>query len=95
MDMLMAREQRLGYLVELMEQSYVPAQTIPFFNMVCQGEWHLGHSTWVAKKRLKDLQKGGKQDGEGEEDGPILVSPLRQLSHLIRVVVSNNPIQKC
>eukprot|EP00904_Undaria_pinnatifida_P001354 jgi/Undpi1/11219/HiC_scaffold_30.g13517.m1 len=38
------QEERAGLLLEMLEDNYTPIQTVAFFNLAVQGDWHLAYT---------------------------------------------------
>jgi hypothetical protein len=53
-DARQARVQRVNYLADTLEQGYIPAQTIPFFNLVNGGDWVHLFNSWNLRRKATD-----------------------------------------
>ena len=67
-----AQRQRINHLVDLLSERFVPAQTIPFYNLVNQGDWELVFNSWQIQKNRKlrklKLQESSKDESEQMQD---------------------------
>lgn len=42
---------RIQYLISVLENSFIPIQTLPFLNMAIEGYWELKYSSMLLSKR--------------------------------------------